>query len=67
MTLRYSHLSQGHKKKAVETLGAQFGHHMDTKAEISGSSEKSKTAQAIDFIGAGRGHRTPTEQSSKGF
>jgi integrase len=34
MTLRYSHLSQGHKKKAVEAIGSILdGHFLDTKAE----------------------------------
>jgi integrase len=34
MTLRYSHLSQGHKKKAVETLGRILdGHFLDTKGQ----------------------------------
>jgi integrase len=32
MTLRYSHLSQGHKKKAVESVSAILsGHYLDTK------------------------------------
>ena len=34
MTLRYAHLSQGHKKKAVETIGSILdGHFLDTQAE----------------------------------
>lgn len=34
MTMRYAHLSQQHKKKAVEAVGAVLsGHHMDTKAK----------------------------------
>lgn len=35
MTLRYAHLSQPHKKKAVETLsGVMGGHYLDTKPAL---------------------------------
>jgi len=68
MTLRYSHLSQGHKKKAVETVGDLInGHQMDTKADFSASSEDQKTTQVVDLIGAGSGDRTHTRTSLKGF
>jgi len=68
MTLRYSHLSQGHKKKAVETVGVLInGHQMDTKADFSASSEKPETAQAVDITGAWRGGRTLTSTRLKGF
>jgi integrase len=34
MTMRYAHLSQQHKKKAVEAVGAVLsGHYMDTEAK----------------------------------
>ena len=34
MTLRYSHLSQAHKQKAVDTLvGLTDGHFLDTPAQ----------------------------------
>ena len=34
MTMRYAHLSQAHKKKAVDTLASMMdGHFLDTKAK----------------------------------
>jgi len=68
MTLRYSHLSQGHKKRAVETVGAILGgHYLDTKAESVVNGESAGQARTIDFIGAGSGNRTRPRTSLKGF
>jgi integrase len=68
MTLRYSHLSQGHKKNAVETVGVLIsGHQMDTKPDSAASSENLETTQVVDFNGAGSGCRTRTSTRLKGF
>jgi integrase len=68
MTLRYSRLSQGHKKRAVETVGTILGgHYLDTKAESVVNGKSAEQAQAIDFVGAGSGGRTHTRTSPKGF
>jgi len=38
VTLRYSHLSQPHKKRAVETLsGVMRGHYLDTSGDLAAS------------------------------
>ena len=68
MTLRYSHLSQGHKKKAVESVGAILsGHYLDTKAKPLVSALDTSEAQPIEKVGAGSGDRTHTRTSPKGF
>jgi integrase len=68
MTLRYAHLSQGHKKKAVEGVGAVLsGHYLDTKTKPMVSALDTSEPQVPEKIGAGRGGRTLTEQSSKEF
>jgi len=33
-TMRYAHLSNEHKRQALERLQASYGHHMDTKMKI---------------------------------
>jgi hypothetical protein len=68
MTLRYAHLSQGHKKKAVEDVGAILsGHYLDTKVEPVASALDTSEPQVIDKVGAGSGNRTHTRTSLKGF
>ena len=68
MTLRYSHLSQGHKKRAVEVVGTIFGgHFLDTRTEKVAVGQDVPVTQLIDIIGAGDGGRTRTELPPRDF
>jgi integrase len=68
MTLRYAHLSQGHKKEAVNKLGTVLGgHYLDTKAKPMASALDTSEPQVLDKVGAGSGDRTHTSTRLKGF
>lgn len=67
MTLRYSHLSQGHKKRAVEVVGTILGGHFLDRAEKVAVGQDAPITQVIDFIGAGDGGRTRTGMNPEGF
>jgi hypothetical protein len=68
MTLRYSHLSQGHKKKAVESVSAILsGHYMDTKAKPMAKWVDTQNAQAPEKVGDGGGNRTHMGARPGGF
>jgi len=56
MTLRYSHLSQGHKKRAVEIVGSVLGgHFLATLPERVAVGQDTPITQVIDFIVPGAG------------
>ena len=68
MTLRYAHLSQGHKKQAVNTIGTAFGgHYLDTKAKPMASTLDNSNAQRLEKVGAGSGNRTHMGTGPEGF
>ena len=68
MTLRYSHLSQGHKKRAVEVVETIFGgHFLDTRTEKVAVGQDVPVTQLVEFTGAGDGGRTRTGASPEGF
>ena len=68
MTLRYSHLSRGHKKRAAEVVGTIFGgHFLDTRTEKVAVGQDVPVTQLLDIAGAGDGGRTRTGASPEGF
>jgi hypothetical protein len=68
MTMRYTHLSQDHKKKAVEAASSALnGHLLDTKAEKAVEAKFGEGAQAPESIGAGGGNRTLMGARPGGF
>lgn len=50
MTLRYSHLSQDHKKRAVDLLGERISTNFGTKSAQTASCEKLSTEQNFDNL-----------------
>ena len=68
MTLRYSHLSQGHKKKAVEIIGSLCdGDFLETLPVKAVVGLDVPVTQVVDFTGAGDGGRTRTGMNPEGF
>jgi hypothetical protein len=68
MTLRYSHLSQGHKKRAVGVVGKLMsGDFLETLPQKVAVGQDGPVAQVIDIVGAEGGGRTLTGTSPKGF
>jgi len=68
MTLRYSHLSQSHKKDAVESVGAILGgHFLDTSAKPMVKGVDTQNAQTPEKYGAGGGARTHMGARPGGF
>jgi integrase len=68
MTMRYAHLSQPHKKKAVEDLGDVFGgHYMDTGAKSMDKGVDTQNVQPLEKHGAGGGNRTHMGARPGGF
>ena len=68
MTMRYAHLSQPHKKKAVEDLGEVFGgHYMDTEAKSMDKGVDTQNVQPLEKHGAGGGNRTHMDTRPGGF